>query len=206
MVGNITQIELRGGRVDGFEAVDDNATSQFSLGRNASFKSGSQDQHFLEQKGDEFRKLIDDVQAEASSNVKQENETIAASGVFSLFAQQAPLVPPANVAQFDPSSSTFNSSETIERITKLVRDFNLRDPLLASQSLSCSVNFAEGFSVSTAVVMNGIGELQVRLSTSVDAFRQRAGLPIESLKEALEARFPRHRLRIEFVGEDPEHA
>jgi hypothetical protein len=208
MVASITQTDTRAARTDGLLAPEDRARSGFSLDRNGSSSAGSKDlaskdqgSHFLTQKGEEFRKLIDDRSDDAPADEPGQSQ-----GIFSLFVPQAAQAQPVTMIMPDPQPAPVDVSVTIDRIATLVRDFNLRDPLLASQSLSCSVNFAEGFSVPTSVATNRLGELQVKISANAETFGVRSGLRVAALEEALAARFPRHRLRVEFVGEDHDHA
>ena len=203
MVGSVTQTNIRAGRADGSDALEEKSKSRLSLGRDgfSSLDSKNQGQHFLAQKGEEFRKLIDERKDEAADDV-----SVQPGGIFSLFAPQAPVVSPAAAIPPELQTRPADVAATVQRITELVRDFNLRDPLLASQSLSCSVNFADGFSVPTAVSVNGLGEMQVRISATEATFGLRSGLQVAALQETLAIRFPKHRLRIEFAGEDHDHA
>ncbi len=203
MVSSITQTDNRAGRIDGTSTAAETLKSRLSVGPNgfSDFASNDQHQHFLEQKGEVFRKLIEDRKDDAPSD-----DDSQPAGVFSLFAPQTPVVSPIPAPLSAGTSPAVDLTATIEQITTLVRDFNLRDPLLASQSLSCSIQFTEGFSVPTAIAANGPGELQVRISALEADFSIRSGLHIAGLQEALAARFPKHRLRIEFVGEDHGHA
>ncbi len=122
---------------------------------------------------------------------------------FSPFAPALEAAAPP--ARTDEPASGFDG-EHVERIQKLVHDFHLRDPLLASQSLSCRIDFADGFSAVTTI-SGARDALEIVIERSAEAFAAATGLSVPALEEAVRARLRGGNVRVVFrdaEGSEPD--
>ncbi len=88
-------------------------------------------------------------------------------------------------------------------LERLVRDFNLRDPLLAAHSVSCRLDFGDALPV-TAALSGTARDIEIRFDLSAEAFALRTGCPVGLMADALRARFPDLRIRVIFARAEDE--
>ena len=100
-------------------------------------------------------------------------------------AEDAPSLPP----------HTLRSFAAIER---LVRDFRLRDPLLAAHAVSCRLDFGDALPI-TAALSGTARDMEIRFDVTAETFALRTGCPVGLMAEALRARFGDLRIRVVFA-------
>ena len=84
-------------------------------------------------------------------------------------------------------------------IERLVREFHLRDPLLAARSVSCRLDFGDALPV-TAALSGDARNIEIRFDVTAETFALRTGCPVELMADALRARFGDLRIRIVFAS------
>ncbi len=83
-------------------------------------------------------------------------------------------------------------------IERLVRDFHLRDPLLAAHRVSCRLDFGDAFRV-TAELGGTAKDIEIRFDVTSELFALKTGCPVGMMADALRARFPDLRIRVVFA-------
>ncbi len=119
------------------------------------------------------------------------------------FLQRSPpppggLAEPRPVEASVPAPLSAGLRDEVAAIERLVRDFNLRDPLLAAHRMSCRLDFGLGFPV-TAEVQGTAREIEIRFDVTSELFAQKTGCPVGMMAEALRARFPDLRVHVVFA-------
>ncbi len=99
----------------------------------------------------------------------------------------------------DASQLPATARTGVAAIERLVRDFNLRDPLLAARSVSCRLDFGDALPI-TASLSGDARDIEIRFDVTAETFALRTGCPVGLMAEALRARFGDLRIRIVFAS------